>query len=156
GAGERTQTTYCGHTSAGQRVTKTTGPAGAAPPGVGDQVWIEHDPLIERTQLGSNAYGLGKEVTRSGYGMLLGNPHYPWDGQNRFYRMHLTIPGELNVVGAGLIASATVGIGHTEHIAWTHTVSTARRYGVFELTLDPADPTNYMYEDVSTPMTRID
>jgi acyl-homoserine-lactone acylase len=44
-------------------------------------------------------------------------------------------------VGAGLVTNASVGIGHTEHFAWTDTVSTARRFGVFELTLDPADPT---------------
>ena len=78
--------------------------------------------------------------------MLLGNPHYPWDGQNRFYRIHLMIPDELNVVGAGLITNATVGIGHTDSIAWTHTVSTARRFGYFELTLNPDDPTQYMHD----------
>ena len=51
---------------------------------------------------GSNAYGLGREATDGGRGMLLGNPHYPWTG-NRFYRMHFTIPGKLNVVGVGLV-----------------------------------------------------
>ncbi len=157
---EMTEMDYWRHTLAGQVPIQLSGVAAAAPPGVGDQASIPDDPLVdltsERAQLGSNAYGLGKEVTKSGHGMLLGNPHYPWDGQNRFYRMHLTIPGELNVVGAGLITSPTVGIGHTEHIAWTHTVSTARRFGVYELTLDPADPTKYIYEGVSTPMTRTD
>ncbi len=40
--------------------------------------------------LGSNAYGLGREATTSGAGMLLANPHFPWDGVERFYRMHLS------------------------------------------------------------------
>jgi acyl-homoserine-lactone acylase len=133
------------------------GVANAAPPGApGQRASIEDDKLIETTGLGSNAYGLGKEVTKSGYGMLLGNPHYPWEGPNRFYRIHLTIPGKLNVVGAGLITNATVGIGHTQTIAWTHTVSTARRYGVFELKLDSSDPTKYIYEGKSEPMTKMD
>ncbi len=70
--------------------------------------------------------------------------------------MHLTIPGKLNVVGAGLVTNATVGIGHTSSVAWSHTVSTARRYGVYELTLDPSDATRYIYEGVSTPMTKLD
>ena len=153
---EITETDYWRHQMAGQVIYQLAGVATAAPPGVGDQAAVEDDPLIETTQLGSNAYGLGKEVTQSGYGMLLGNPHYPWDGQNRFYRMHMTIPGKLNVVGAGLITNASVGIGHTDSIAWTHTVSTARRYGVFELALDPADPTKYMFDGVSTPLEKLD
>lgn len=147
---------YWRHQMAGQVVYQLAGVATATPPGAGDRAAVEDDPLVEATQLGSNAYGLGKEVTQSGYGMLLGNPHYPWDGMNRFYRMHMTIPGKLNVVGAGLITNASVGIGHTEHVAWTHTVSTARRFGVFELQLDPADPTKYMHDGVSTPLDKIE
>lgn len=150
-----TEEDYWRHQMAGQVVYQLAGVATAAPPGVGDKAGLDgsavkDDPLIETTQLGSNAYGLGKEVTQSGYGMLLGNPHYPWDGANRFYRMHMTIPGKLNVVGAGLVTNASVGIGHTDSIAWTHTVSTARRFGMFELQLDPADPTKYMFDGVST------
>lgn len=153
---EMTETDYWRHALAGQVVYQMAGVAGAAPPGVGEQTSIEDDPLVETTQLGSNAYGLGREVTKSGHGVLLGNPHYPWDGQNRFYRIHLVIPGKLNVVGAGLVTNATVGIGHTEHIAWTHTVSTARRFGMFELKLDPTDATKYIYEGQSEAMTRMD
>ncbi|MDP3738048.1 MAG: penicillin acylase family protein [Hyphomonadaceae bacterium] len=147
---------YWTHVLAGQVLVQMNGVAGAAPPGIGNQASIADDPFIETTQLGSNAYGLGKEVTKSGQGMLLGNPHYPWDGQNRFYRIHLTIPGKLNVVGAGLVTNATVGIGHTDSIAWTHTVSTARRFGIYELKLDPNDTTKYIYEGKSEPMTKMD
>ena len=62
-------------------------------------------------------------------------------------------PGEINVVGASLINTATVGIGHNENMAWSHTVSTAVRGGFFELTLDPTNPTRYMVDGVSRPMT---
>jgi acyl-homoserine-lactone acylase len=155
-----TETDYWRHVLAGQVLIQANGIAAAAPPGApGPLAFADEpliDPLTEAAQLGSNAYGLGREVTRSGSGMLLGNPHYPWDGQNRFYRIHLTIPGELDVVGAGLVTNATVGIGHTDSIAWTHTVSTARRFGLFELKLDPNDPTRYLHDGVSTPMTRTD
>lgn len=153
---EITENDYWLHQLAGQVIYQLGGVATAAPPGAEDHAAVEDDPFIETTQLGSNAFGLGKDVTQSGHGMLLGNPHYPWDGMNRFYRMHITIPGKLNVVGAGLVTNASVGIGHTDSIAWTHTVSTARRFGVFELALDPADPTRYMFDGVSTPMTKID
>ena len=47
--------------------------------------------------IGSNAYGLGRDATDNGRGMVLGNPHFPWDGSERFYESQLTIPGEVNV-----------------------------------------------------------
>ena len=37
---------------------------------------------------------LGREATDNGTGMLLGNPHFPWDGSERFYQAQLTIPGK--------------------------------------------------------------
>ena len=150
-------------TLAGQQPTMMGAAATAAPPGVADIVApqrpAERSPVPEGQgggmgAEGSNAYALGREVTKSGRGVLLGNPHYPWDGINRFTRMHLIIPGKLNIVGAGLQNSPTIGIGHNAHVAWTHTVSTARRFGLMELTLDPADPTAYLRDGRSVPMTR--
>jgi acyl-homoserine-lactone acylase len=125
----------------------------AAPPEAGGPVVEARlDLTDEAPVMGSNAYAIGAQASRNGRGVLLGNPHYPWDGMLRFYRSHLIIPGELNVVGAGLITTPFVGIGHTEHVAWSHTVSTARRYGFFELTLDTEDATRYLVDGESRPM----
>jgi acyl-homoserine-lactone acylase len=125
----------------------------AAPPSPGRQAVLADDPF-EETGLGSNAYGLGREATKAGRGMVLGNPHYPWEGVNRFYRSHFIIPGKLNIVGVSYIGMPLIRMGHTDKIAWSNTVSTARRYGYYELTLDPADPTAYIYEGKSAPMER--
>ena len=107
-------------------------------------------PELERRfaleSAGSNAYGLGKEATRSGHGMVLGNPHFPWQGAQRFYQSHLTIPGKLDVTGASLFGVPLVNIGHTRTLAWSHTVSTARRFTPYEEKLVPGDPTAYMYD----------
>jgi acyl-homoserine-lactone acylase len=152
-----TETDYWMSVLAGQQPNMLTGVAGAAPPGVPDldlQAPERRSPVPEGQ--GSNAYALGREVTKSGRGVLLGNPHYPWDGINRFYRMHYIIPGRLNFVGAGLVNSPSIGIGHNANVAWTHTVSTARRFGLFELKLDPADPTAYLVDGRREPMTRQD
>ena len=35
-------------------------------------------------------------------GMVLGNPHFPWDGSERLYQAQLTIPGKLDVSGGSL------------------------------------------------------
>lgn len=111
------------------------------------------DMLIARSGMGSNAYAIGSEGVRGDIrSALLGNPHYPWDGALRFYRIGLTIPGELDVVGAGLVTTPFVGIGHTDQIAWSHTVATSRRFGYFELELDPADPTRYRVGEEYVPM----
>ncbi|MBA2764171.1 MAG: penicillin acylase family protein [Thermoleophilaceae bacterium] len=96
--------------------------------------------------IGSNAYGLGKQATQNGSGMVLANPHFPWDGSERFYQSHLTIPGKLNVSGASLFGVPLVLIGHTERLAWSHTVSTAFRFTPFELTLVPGAPNTYLVD----------
>ena len=96
--------------------------------------------------LGSNAYGLGRESTRSGRGMVLGNPHFPWQGSERFFQAQLTIPGRIDVAGASLFGVPVVLIGHTRKLAWSHTVSTARRFTIFEEKLVPGSPTTYVYD----------
>jgi acyl-homoserine-lactone acylase len=126
----------------------------AAPPGTTGRTAAAMEVPLDVTAIGSNAYALGSESTRSGRGVLLGNPHYPWDGMNRFYRAHITIPGVLDVVGAAIFASPFIGIGHTDRVAWTHTVSTAVRYGVFELRLAEGRPDAFVLDGAVVPMTR--
>ncbi|MGJ7609800.1 MULTISPECIES: penicillin acylase family protein [unclassified Variovorax] len=94
-------------------------------------------------ELGSNGWAFGRNATPDGKGLLLGNPHFPWNGTNRFWQMHLTIPGQLDVMGATGGLSPVVSIGFNKDVAWTHTVSTGKRFTLYELKLDPADPTVY-------------
>ncbi|WP_025616715.1 acylase [Salinispora cortesiana] len=105
------------------------------------------------TDLGSNAYGLGRDATTSGAGMLLANPHFPWDGTERFYRMHLKVPGRYDVEGAALVGDPLVQIGHNGRVAWSHTVSTAQRFVWHRLDLVPGDPTSYRYDGQPRKMT---
>ncbi len=100
--------------------------------------------------LGSNMYALGANATQSGKGMVLGNPHFPWNGPLRWYEIHLTIPGEIDVMGASLQGVPLVNIGFNHNVAWSHTVSPARRFTFFELTLAPGNPLQYMYDGVAT------
>jgi acyl-homoserine-lactone acylase len=95
--------------------------------------------------IGSNAIALGSELTQSGKGILFGNPHYPWHGPARFHMIHSTIPGEIDTMGASLLAGSFVVIGFNRDIAWTHTVSTALRLTLFELELNPENPMQYRY-----------
>jgi acyl-homoserine-lactone acylase len=109
--------------------------------------------IQERTHLGSNGWGFGAEATPDGHGMLLGNPHFPWYGMNRFWQAHLTIPGELDVMGASISNAAFIHIGFNKDVAWTHTVSTGKRFTLYELALDSKDPTVYIVDGQPRKMT---
>ncbi len=133
----------------------------ARPPG-GPDTGALADDVAERLAhavgempgLGSNVIALGREATGEEAGVLFGNPHWFWGGPDRFYQAHLTIPGRLNVAGVSFLGVPVIVIGFNEHIAWSHTVSAARRFGLFELALDAADPTAYRYDGAVEKMQR--
>lgn len=102
--------------------------------------------------IGSNAVAVGKDLTQSGRGILLGNPHYPWRGSSRFHMIHLTIPDELDVMGVSLLNTNRVAIGFNRDIAWTHTVSTATRFTLYQLKLNPKNPREYLYQGQYRPI----
>lgn len=120
-----------------------------AKPFAGESVEIAPEDwgLPPETEMGSNAYGIGEEGSQTGYGLLLGNPHFPWQGPERWFIQHLTIPGVYDVMGASLQGVPVVNIGFNEDLAWSHTVSTARRFTAHELRLLEDDPMKYMFDD---------
>lgn len=103
--------------------------------------------FVDPNVIGSNALAIGSDLSDNGSGILLGNPHYPWQGASRFHMAHLTLPGEIDVMGAGLISSPRVAIGFTDKVAWTHTVSTALRFTMFRLDLLPDNNMAYRLGD---------
>ncbi len=103
---------------------------------------------------GSNAVAVGRAGTRDHrHGLLLGNPHFPWTGTERFYQAQLTIPGKASVEGATLFGVPAVLIGHTATMAWSHTVSTAFRFTPYQLTLVPGSPTTFLRDGRPVQMT---
>jgi len=107
-------------------------------------------------EVGSNAVSLGKDATSTGKGMLFGNPHFPWSGTERFFQAQLTIPGKINVSGASLLGAPVVLIGHTKNLAWSHTVSTSRRFMLYRENLAPGDPTSYVVDGQTRKMDSVD
>ncbi|MDP9523759.1 bifunctional acylase PvdQ [Pseudomonas putida] len=106
------------------------------------------------TERGSNAVAVGSQRSANGRGLLLANPHFPWMGGMRFYQMQLTIPGQLDVMGAALPGLPVVNIGFNRHLAWTHTVDTSKHFTLYRLQLDPKDPTRYLLDGKSLPLAR--
>jgi acyl-homoserine-lactone acylase len=104
--------------------------------------------------IGSNAVAIGKGGSRDHkHGVLLGNPHFPWTGTERFYQAQIDIPGQADVEGSSLFGVPLILIGHTATMAWSHTVSTAFRFTPFQLTLVPGSPTTYLYDGQPQQMT---
>lgn len=129
----------------------STAMVGAAPPSVEQHSFVDEDLInghLDGTaaKMGSNAWAFGRDVTENKRGLVVGNPHFPWQGSERFYQMHLTIPGEYDAMGTTLPPFPVVSIGFNRDVAWSHTVSTARRFAFSELTLDPQDPLAYMLD----------
>ncbi|WP_442813508.1 penicillin acylase family protein [Streptomyces sp. NBC_01754] len=106
-----------------------------------------------RRSMGSNALAVGSQGVSGGTGMLLANPHFPWQGKNRMWQSQLTIPGKLNASGAGLLGLPAVNIGYNENVAWSHTVATVAPFGLFDVQVDPLDPTLYLVDGVWERMT---
>ncbi|WP_030775726.1 penicillin acylase family protein [Streptomyces sp. NRRL S-920] len=106
------------------------------------------------SDMGSNAVAFHGGTTANGRGLLLGNPHYPWQGGRRFWQSQQTIPGELNVSGASLIGTGAINIGFNGDVAWSHTVATGVPLNLHQLTLDPADPTTYLVDGKPHRMTK--
>ncbi|MGN2408581.1 bifunctional acylase PvdQ [Pseudomonas syringae] len=139
--------------------------AGARPPQAGAQAQLQTEQR-EALQLaaarnkqfalerGSNAVAIGRKLSANGRGMLLANPHFPWGGGMRFYQMHLTIPGKLDVMGAALPGLPLINIGFNQHLAWTHTVDTSKHFTLHRLTLDPRDSARYMLDGKSVAMDK--
>ena len=99
-----------------------------------------------RGKLGSNGWAFGSELTDNGRGMVMGNPHFPWEGELQLWESHLKIPGEFEVYGAGLLGVPGVLIGFNDAVAWTHTVSDGHRLTVYEIKSPPNEPTRYEYD----------
>jgi len=95
---------------------------------------------------GSNGWALGADLTANGKGLLVANPHFPWEGELKLFEAHLQVPGSLNVYGASLLGVAGVLIGFNEDVAWTHTVATGQRFTFYQLELVPGDPFSYVYD----------
>jgi len=103
---------------------------------------------------GSNAIALGSQLSDNSKGQLLANPHFPWNGALRFYQMHLSIPGQLDVMGAALPGLPVVNIGFNAQLAWTHTVDTSLHFTLHRLTLDPKDAHYYLIDGQRYPLEK--
>jgi acyl-homoserine-lactone acylase len=114
-------------------------------------------PVARSARPGSNGIALGGDITETGGGINLANPHLRWSSDMRWSVGQLTIPGKLDVSGASLIGVPFVVMGHTEAVAWSITTAEPTRHHVlYELTLADDSPTTYLIDGKREAMRSID
>lgn len=112
---------------------------------------LENFQKVADLPIGSNMYGIGPQGTDDGSTLLLGNPHFPWYGPERLHAFHIKIPGVIDSMGSGLHGVPVPLIAFNDKFAWSHTVSAAYRFTVYELTLG-STPTSYVFDGQEVPM----
>lgn len=106
------------------------------------------DTSSERTaSIGSNGWAIGRDRSAHGGGMVLGNPHFPWEGHMRWYETHLKVEGDFEAHGTGLYGLPLVLLGYNDKVAWTDTVSASRKFVVYLLKPEPGDLMKYRVGD---------
>lgn len=133
--------------TAAQPPAATTTAAQEIPPNAAELVRT----ALGTDDLGSNGIAIGGAGTANHRGLLLGNPHYPWQGGRRFWQSQLTIPGRVDVSGASLLGIPLVQIGFNRDVAWSHTVATPTTFGFYQVKL--ASPTTYLVDGKPEAMT---
>lgn len=131
-----------------QPPTGTNVAAAAIPSDVSSRVLAA---LASKQDMGSNAFAFGKDATTNGRGLLLGNPHYPWQGGRRFWQAQLTVPGKMDVSGAAILGIPIPQIGYNKDVAWSHTVATPVGFSLYKLKLTA--PTTYLVDGRPEAMT---
>lgn len=115
------------------------------------------DPPVQHFEgASSNGWAIGKDRSQNARGMLLANPHLPWQGPRRLYEQQITVPGVLNVYGAGWTGVPLIAVGFNEDVAWTHTTTTANHTTLYKLTLVPGKPTHYILDGQEREMSAHD
>ena len=71
-------------------------------------------------RMASNAWAYGAEATGTNTSIMVANPHTLWqDHWLLMHQMHLTIPGEIDVMGADFLGVPLPLSGFTQHLAWS-------------------------------------
>ncbi|MEH6564733.1 MAG: penicillin acylase family protein [Halopseudomonas sp.] len=118
-----------------------------------DELTTDRFAVGREEGIGSNTLAFGADSTEDGRSLLFANPHWYLLGVDRFYQLHMTVPGELDISGASIMGAPMVLMGFNDNVAWAHTVSTARRFTLYQLQLKSGDPTTYIKDDEEKSLT---
>lgn len=108
-----------------------------------------------RSLIGSNAWAYGSDVTGTGAAIVVANPHTAWTASwQRMHQIHLTIPGEMDVMGADFTGVPVPLVGYTRDIAWTIKSPLGIEFHVLlELDARAGPAPSYVVDGVARPLS---
>jgi acyl-homoserine-lactone acylase len=95
---------------------------------------------------GSNAFAIAPSRSADGATRLVINSHQPWTGPVAWYEAHVHSEEGWDAVGGVFPGAPVILHGHNRHLGWAHTVNDPDLIDVYALTVDPSDPTRYLYD----------
>lgn len=105
----------------------------------GNVVQIPLDSLPK----GSNAIAIHPSRTDSGEAFLAINSHQPLEGPVAWYEAHLQSEEGWNALGGLFPGGAMIFHGVNEHLGWAHTVNSPDFLDLYQLEIDPENPSQY-------------
>lgn len=95
---------------------------------------------------GSNAHAVAPGRSADHIARLNINSHQPWEGPVAWYEAQITSDEGWNMTG-GLFPGAPIVLhGHNDHLGWAHTVNAPDLVDVYELTISPSQPNQYLLD----------
>jgi len=92
---------------------------------------------------GSNAIAIHPSRTDTGEAFLAINSHQPLEGPVAWYEAHIHSEEGWNALGGLFPGGAMIFHGVNEHLGWAHTVNSPDLLDLYQLELDPEDPSRY-------------
>ncbi len=99
---------------------------------------------------GSNNWVIAGKKSTTGKPLFSNDMHLGLDIPGIWTRMHLMIPGKLNVTGVLLPGEPFIVAGHNEHIAWGMTNVMLDGTDFYVETIHPDNPAQYKFEGNGT------
>ncbi len=103
------------------------------------------NPGNARAGRGSNQIAIAPNRTSENAAILIIDPHLSWWGPSRFWEFRIHA-GQMVGSGFTLPGFPAIGLGHNENLAWAMTTGGPDTADVYELTLNPENPGQYLYD----------
>jgi len=110
---------------------------------------------MQREGDGSNAWAFAPSRTRSGYAILLRNPHLDWGAG--YYEAHVTIPGVMDFYGDFRVGNPALLVGgFNRYLGFATTNNNTDNEAIYALEVDSLRADHYLLDGASHPLQRID
>ena len=94
----------------------------------------------------SNVFAVAPSRSDDGHTRIAINSHQPWTGPVTWYEAHIHSNEGWNIIGGLFPGSPVILKGHTENIAWSHTVNEPDLIDIYELTINPKNKNQYLFD----------